>query len=88
MAGKGIDKEPRSPFEWFDLGCSYRKACRFGDAINAYRSAAESAHAMLEMQSGQEEKKKALEEIRSKALASIELMKEINGFVNVDLMNP
>ena len=26
--------------------------------------------------------------LRSKALASIELLKEINGFVNADLMNP
>ena len=28
------------------------------------------------------------EEIKRKSLASVELMQEINGFVNVDLMNP
>lgn len=32
--------------------------------------------------------KNALLEIRSRALASVELIQEINGFVNVDLMNP
>ena len=35
-----------------------------------------------------DEKIKALEEIRSKAFASVDLLKEINGFVNKDLMNP
>lgn len=28
------------------------------------------------------------ETLRAKAAASIELLKEINGFVNTDLMNP
>ena len=28
------------------------------------------------------------ETLRAKAVASIELLKEINGFVNTDLMNP
>ena len=31
---------------------------------------------------------KATEEIKRKSLASVELMQEINGFVNADLMNP
>ena len=30
----------------------------------------------------------ATDEIKKKSLASVELMQEINGFVNVDLMNP
>lgn len=51
-----------------------RRNCRFGDAINAYRAAAEAPD--------------ATEEIKRKSLASVELMQEINGFVNVDLMNP
>ena len=51
-----------------------RRNCRFGEAINLYRAAAE-AH-------------DASEDIKRKSLASVELMQEINGFVNVDLMNP
>lgn len=51
-----------------------RRNCRFGDAINLYMAAAESED--------------ATDEIRKKSLASVELMQEINGFVNVDLMNP
>lgn len=53
---------------------SLRRACRFGDAINAYRQAAEAPD--------------ATDEIRRRALASIDLIQEINGFVNVDLLNP
>ena len=51
-----------------------RRNNRFGEAINVYREAAASPD--------------ATDEIRRKALASVELMQEINGFVNVDLMNP
>ena len=51
-----------------------RRNCRFGEAINLYREAAAADD--------------ATDEIRRKALASVELMQEINGFVNVDLMNP
>ncbi len=51
-----------------------RRNNRFGEAINLYREAAAAAD--------------ATDEIRRKALASVELMQEINGFVNVDLMNP
>ena len=51
-----------------------RRNCRFGEAINLYRETAAAAD--------------ATDEIRRKALASVELMQEINGFVNVDLMNP
>jgi hypothetical protein len=51
-----------------------RRNCRFGDAINAYRAAADAPD--------------ATEEIKRKSLASVDLMQEINSFVNVDLMNP
>ncbi len=51
-----------------------RRNNRFGDAINFYRAAADAPDAS--------------EDIIKKSLASIELMQEINGFVNVNLMNP
>lgn len=51
-----------------------RRECLFGDAINMYRAAAEAPDAS--------------EEIKRKSLASIDLIQEINGFVNADLMNP
>ena len=51
-----------------------RRSCRFGEAINFYRAAAQAPD--------------ATEEIKRKSLASVELIQEINGFVNVDLMNP
>ena len=51
-----------------------RRECRFGDAINVFREAAAAPD--------------ATEEIVRKALASVELIQEINGFVNADLMNP
>lgn len=51
-----------------------RRNARFGEAMNAFREAASSPD--------------ATDEIRRKALASVELIQEINGFVNVDLMNP
>jgi hypothetical protein len=53
---------------------SLRRACRFGEAMNAYRQAAAAND--------------ATDDIRRRALASIELIQEINGFVNVDLLNP
>lgn len=51
-----------------------RRDCRFGEAINVFREAAAAPD--------------ATEEIRRKALASVELIQEINSFVNTDLMNP
>ena len=51
-----------------------RRNNRFGEAINFYRAAAEAPD--------------ATDDIIQKSLASVELMQEINGFVNVDLMNP
>ena len=51
-----------------------RRNNRFGEAINVYHAAAAAPD--------------ATEDIIRKSLASVELMQEINGFVNVDLMNP
>lgn len=67
---------PGSASQWYDLGVLYRQNARFGDAINAFQTAADLA---LE---------ESCELLRSRAIASIELIREINGFVNADLMNP
>ena len=58
----------------FEMAQESRRNRRFGDAINFYRAAAEAPDVS--------------EEIKRKSLASVELMQEINGFVNTDLMNP
>ena len=60
--------------ELIDLGDSLRRENKFGEAINAYNAATAAED--------------ATEEIRTKARVAVELIKEINGFVNVDLMNP
>ena len=60
--------------ELHDKAEELRRNCRFGEAINLYRAAADASDAS--------------DAIRRKSLASVELMQEINGFVNVDLMNP
>lgn len=60
--------------EFLEKAEELRRNARFGDAINFYRAAAEAPD--------------ATEDIIKKSLASVELMQEINGFVNVDLMNP
>ena len=60
--------------EFLEQAEELRRNCRFGEAINLYRAAADAPDAS--------------EDIKRKSLASVELMQEINGFVNVDLMNP
>ena len=60
--------------ELLEMAERLRRECRCGDAINIFREAASAPD--------------ATDEIRRKALASVELIQEINGFVNVDLMNP
>jgi hypothetical protein len=60
--------------ELLDKAEELRRNCRFGEAINLYRAAADASDAS--------------DAIKRKSLASVELMQEINGFVNVDLMNP
>lgn len=58
----------------FEMAQEYRRTLRFGDAINMYGAAAAAPD--------------ATEELKRRALASVELVQEINGFVNTDLMNP
>ena len=60
--------------ELFDIAQEHRRNRRFGDAINIYMEVIESPD--------------ATDELRQSASASIELIQEINGFVNVDLLNP
>lgn len=60
--------------ELLEMAEELRRNNRFGEAINVYREAAGASD--------------VTDEIRRKALASVELMQEINGFVNADLMNP
>ena len=60
--------------QWMKTAEELRRECRFGEAINAFREAAEADD--------------ATDEIRKIAFVSVELIQEINGFVNVDLMNP
>ena len=64
----------KSAKQLIELGNALRRENQFGEAINAYNAASEAAD--------------ATEEIRIKARVAIELIQEINGFVNVDLMNP
>lgn len=64
----------KSATQLIELGNALRKKNQFGEAINAYNAASEAAD--------------ATEEIRTKARIAVELIQEINGFVNVDLMNP
>ena len=60
--------------ELFDIAQEHRRNRRFGDAINIYMEVIEAPD--------------ATDELRQSASASIELIQEINGFVNTDLMNP
>ena len=64
----------KSAQQWLEEAQSLRRECRFGEAINAFRKAAEADD--------------ATDEIRKIGFVSVELIQEINGFVNVDLMNP
>lgn len=70
-----------------DPGGFLRQNARFGEAINAFRTAAEAAEGELRMSADMQECD-VLREIIKKSLASVELMQEINCFVNTDLMNP
>lgn len=60
--------------EYFELGQELRRNRKFGEAINAFRAAATASD--------------CTEDMKKRALASVELIQEINGFVNTDLMNP
>ena len=60
--------------ELFDIAQEHRRNRRFGDAINMYMEVIDSPD--------------ATEELRRRAATSIELIQDINGFVNAVLMNP
>lgn len=60
--------------ELFDIAQEHRRNRRFGDAVNIYMEVVESPD--------------ATDELRRTAAVSINLIQEINGFVNVDLLNP
>lgn len=83
----------------YDKAVGLRQSADFGEAINAFNKAAEEAETLLSAVSGRtcagidadavsEDMKNALLQICSRAKASVELLQEINGFVNTDLMNP
>ena len=95
MKKENIEVTPGSASEWYDLGVSLMRQTLFGDAINAFNRAAELASegpASEEFVSGESASGNlALEDladIKKKSLASIEVIQEIIGFVNKDLMNP
>lgn len=81
-----FDTESRSAAQWLDLGFSLRRSAKFGEAINAFNSAIEAVE--KQWASASEQERLTLSDIKKKSLASIGLIQEINGFVNVDLMNP
>lgn len=64
----------KTAVELFEEAQEHRRNKRFGEAINAFRAAAAAPDADAVL--------------KSRALASVELIQEINGFVNTDLMNP
>ncbi len=72
-------KSPASPQEWFEAGVLFRARERFGDALNAFRTAADLADGSDDPE---------LRKIRTSSLAFIDLINEIRSFVNADLMNP
>jgi hypothetical protein len=64
----------RTALDLFEEAQEYMRNKRFGEAINAFRAAAAAPDADSVL--------------KSRAQASVELIQEINGFVNTDLMNP
>lgn len=83
----------------YELAVGLRQNARFGDAINAFRTVVERCDSLISDMASQglsdaasssdnDEIKNTLLQICSRAKASIELLQEINGFVNTDLMNP
>ena len=60
--------------ELFEIAQEHRRNKRFGDAINMYKAAMEAED--------------ATEQMKARCVVSVELIQEINGFVNVDLLNP
>lgn len=72
----------------FETGVEHRKNSRFGDAINAYEEAAALAEKAAASCSSDSAMRGEYLEFARKSRTSVELIKEINSFVNTDLMNP
>lgn len=83
----------------YELAVGLRQNARFGEAINVFRTVADRCESLISDMASQDlsdaasssdhdEIKNTLLQMRSRAIASIELLQEINGFVNTDLMNP
>lgn len=83
----------------YEIAVGLRQNARFGEAINVFRTVADRCDSLIsEMtsedfscpasSSDHDKIKNTLLQMRSRAIASIELLQEINGFVNTDLMNP
>ena len=81
------NSKPGSAVEWYDRGCLFRKRGEFGQAVNAFRTAADMAGEQMELLAEGPERE-GLSAIKGKAEASIGLILRITGFVNRDLMNP
>lgn len=64
----------KTALKYYESAVIHRQNKRFGEAINDFRAAISSPDASVEL--------------KDKCQASIELIQEINGFVNVDLLNP
>ena len=60
--------------ELFQKAEQLRRECRFGEAINVFRAVIAAPD--------------VTDELISRSEGSGELIQEINGFVNTDLMNP
>ena len=72
----------------YETGVEHRRNSRFGDAINAYEEAAALGEkAAASCPSDSAERREYLD-FAVKSRASAELIREINAFVNTDLMNP
>ena len=70
-----------------EQGEQLRREGRFGEAINAFREVSASAASRI-LSETDPECLSRLHFVKAKADASVELIMEINGFVNVDLLNP
>ena len=112
------DMTPGSPYEWYELGVSLRRKELFGEAVNAFRKAEETASELIGILSSEKCESvsrndlspkgrtdgssgeacqpenaegfsvEELRTLKNRAVASIELILRIRGFVNKDLMNP
>ncbi|MGN1212069.1 MAG: hypothetical protein ACI4TM_10310 [Candidatus Cryptobacteroides sp.] len=72
----------------YETGVEHRRNSRFGDAINAYEEAAALAEKAAASCSSDSVLREEYLIFARKSRMSVELIREINSFVNTDLMNP